>query len=147
MEQQIQSDMAASQKDHDAAVAIKTNTPGWLQGAPLQDEQADVANSQAELDEAMQLQLQLQQAQVRREAGAPPSRSARADAKCAGGHSDGHLRKPEGRRRQRAPMELRVRACVRARRAATVLTRFVAAQPLPLHIALSLPGPPHAHSA
>jgi len=82
MEQQIQSDMAASQKDHDAAVAIKTNTPGWLQGAPLQDEQADVANSQAELDEAMQLQLQLQQAQVRREAGAPPSRSARADAKC-----------------------------------------------------------------
>ena len=63
---QIQADMATSQNDHNAAVAIKSNTPGWLEGAPLQAEQADVQASQAALDQAEQLQLQLQQQQVRR---------------------------------------------------------------------------------
>ena len=62
---QIQSDMATSQADHNAAVAIKQNTAGWLQGAPLAAEQADVKASNAALDQAEQLQLQLQQQQVR----------------------------------------------------------------------------------
>jgi hypothetical protein len=57
--------MATSQNDHNAAVSIKTNTNGWLQGAPLAAEQADVQASQAALDQAEQLQLQLQQQQVR----------------------------------------------------------------------------------
>ena len=60
--------MQTSQNDHNAAVAIKTNTHGWLEGAPLQAEQADVAASQAALDQAEQLQQQL-------------------DAQTGGGHS------------------------------------------------------------
>ncbi len=53
--------MQTSQNDHNAAVAIKTGTSGWLTGAPLQAEQADVAASQQALDQAMAMQLQLQQ--------------------------------------------------------------------------------------
>ena len=72
---QIQSDMATSQADHNAAVAIKQNTAGWLQGAPLAAEQADVKASNAALDQAEQLQLQLQQQQVRRAAPSAPARA------------------------------------------------------------------------
>jgi hypothetical protein len=98
LEQQIQALMTTSQNDHNAAVAIKTNTPGWLQGAPLAAEQADIAASQAALDQAEQLQLQLQArnlrlhlrrtppeppARCRRSRAAPPPRHPRAAAKPA----------------------------------------------------------------
>jgi len=53
--------MAEAQKDHDAAVAIKQNTNGWLTGAPLAAEQADVSESQKLTAEAMQQQKQLNQ--------------------------------------------------------------------------------------
>jgi len=44
--------MATAQKDHDNAVRIKDNANGWLSGAPLAAEQADVAQSQQLTQEA-----------------------------------------------------------------------------------------------
>jgi len=51
--------MATAQKDHDNAVRIKDNANGWLSGAPLAAEQADVAQSQQLTQEAIQQQQQL----------------------------------------------------------------------------------------
>jgi hypothetical protein len=55
--------MQTSQNDHNAAVAIKDNANGWLQGAPLAAEQADIQASNQALSQAEQLQMQMQAAQ------------------------------------------------------------------------------------
>ena len=51
--------MNEAQKDHNTAVALKDGSPGWLSGAPLAAEQADVSDSQKLTAEAMQQQQQL----------------------------------------------------------------------------------------
>jgi hypothetical protein len=51
--------MNQAQVDHNNAVAIKDGTQGWLSGAPLAAEQADVSQSQQLTAEAMQQQQQL----------------------------------------------------------------------------------------
>ena len=53
--------MNEAQKDHNNAVALKDGTNGWLSGAPLAAEQADVSESQQLTQEAMQQQQQLNQ--------------------------------------------------------------------------------------
>jgi hypothetical protein len=53
--------MNEAQLDHNNAVAIKANSKGWLTGAPLAAEQADVSESQKLTAEAMQQQQQLNQ--------------------------------------------------------------------------------------
>ena len=115
--------MAASQNDHNAAVAIKTNMAGWLQGAPLAAEQADVKASQTALDQAEQLQLQLQQQQVR-PCGCC-AQAVHALTPTAERHCDGHVREPARRHRPRAPLELRVRACLRERDAPALAQQIV----------------------
>ena len=45
-------------------MSIKQNTNGWLTGAPLAAEQADVQASQQDLQQAQLLQLQLQSKQT-----------------------------------------------------------------------------------
>ena len=51
--------MQQAQSDHDAAVKLKASSPGWLSGAPLAAEQADVQQSQQLTAEAQQQQQQL----------------------------------------------------------------------------------------
>lgn len=61
LQQKIQNYLQQSQAEHNAAVQIKQNTNGWLTGAPLAAEQADMAASASDLQKAQLLQLQLQQ--------------------------------------------------------------------------------------
>ena len=51
--------MNEAQGDHNSAVAIKAGSQGWLSGAPLAAEQADVAESQKLTAEATQQQQEL----------------------------------------------------------------------------------------
>jgi hypothetical protein len=55
----VQTLMQTSINDHNAAVQIKAQTKGWLAGAPLQAEQADMAASTQALQQAEQLDQQL----------------------------------------------------------------------------------------
>ena len=105
---QIHADMVTSQNDHNAAVAIKHNTNGWLQGAPLAAEQADVRASQTSLAQAEQLQLQLQQ-QLVRHAGCACTRVMRPLRRRASTAADApsvHRAAPRPRLQQTSPPRL-----------------------------------------
>lgn len=78
---QIQALMQTSQNDHNAAVSIKDHTNGWLTGAPLAAEQADMQASNAALTQAEQLQLQLKAQQAQS-----------GTATSQGGSTDGSLK-------------------------------------------------------
>ncbi len=60
----MQAYLSASQQEHQDAVNIKQHTNGWLTGAPLAAEQADMQASQNDLQQAQLTNLQLQAEQT-----------------------------------------------------------------------------------